>query len=35
MTHVRDDDVKKGLLEIAPEEKAEIEAMKFGEITVP
>jgi len=32
MIHFHDDDIKKALIELAPEEKASIEAMKFGEI---
>jgi carbonic anhydrase len=32
MTHFHDDAIKKALIEVAPEEKASIEAMKFGEI---
>ncbi|KAE8445839.1 hypothetical protein EG329_012762 [Mollisiaceae sp. DMI_Dod_QoI] len=33
MTHFHDADIKKALLEIAPEEGASIEAAKYGEIT--
>jgi carbonic anhydrase len=32
MTHFHDDDIKKALLEIAPEEKNSIESSQFGEI---
>jgi carbonic anhydrase len=32
MTHFHDADIKKALLEIAPEEKDVIEASKYGEI---
>ena len=32
MTHFHDDKIKAALTELAPEEKASIEAMKFGEI---
>ncbi|KAH8648753.1 carbonic anhydrase [Tricladium varicosporioides] len=32
MSHFHDSDIKKALLEIAPEAKTTIEAMKFGEI---
>jgi len=32
MTHFHDDAIKEALLQIAPEEKASIEASKFGEI---
>lgn len=32
MTHFHDADIKKALVEIAPQEKASIEASKFGEI---
>jgi carbonic anhydrase len=32
MTHFHDDAIKKALIEIAPEEKTNIESMKFGEI---
>jgi carbonic anhydrase len=32
MTHFHDDAIKKALIEVAPEEKARIEEMKFGEI---
>jgi hypothetical protein len=35
MSHYHDADYKKALIEIAPSEKASIEEMKFGEITVP
>ncbi|KAF2807017.1 carbonic anhydrase [Mytilinidion resinicola] len=33
MTHWHDPEIKKALVEIAPEEKESIEASKFGEIT--
>jgi carbonic anhydrase len=33
MTHYHDKDVRKALVEIAPEEKGRIEATNFGEIT--
>lgn len=33
MTHFHDSDIKKALLEIAPEEKSLIEDTKYGEIT--
>jgi carbonic anhydrase len=32
MIHFHDSDIKKALIEVAPQEKANIEAMKFGEI---
>lgn len=32
MTHFYDDDVKKALFKLSPEEKVAIEDMKFGEI---
>jgi carbonic anhydrase len=35
LTHWFDDDVKKNLLEVAPEHKEEIEKMNFGEIKNP
>ena len=33
MSHFHDDAIKEALIEIAPQEKASIEASKFGEIT--
>jgi len=32
MTHFHDKDIKKALIEVAPEEKSSIEGMNFGEI---
>lgn len=32
MTHYHDNDIRKALVEIAPEEKGRIEATSFGEI---
>lgn len=33
MTHFHDSEIKKALVELAPEEKSSIEAAKYGEIT--